>query len=346
MKRATLSTIVLYVLLVSTYAANAQESPLRLGQAREITSSVSLYKPINLEVGPDGAVFVGDSGAQQIIKLSPEGEVIWRVGHEGQGPGEFRLLYRIAVGQDGSVVAFDMGTQDLSWFGADGTFIRRVNLAVRVYAVGSIELLPDGRVAMLAYVPSANRNSIHVFDTAGEHVDSFAPLPPAQDEQQLREWPAGFLEASGSDLIFTLNLPYEIHRFSYRGELLESIRRDYEFTEEPAGGDVAIAAGERLRYLGPPGFVPHPLGAKDLGDGWLLGGVLTAPDASIWDLFHDGELVASFPAPNGWLTAADIDPQRRVLYVKSGNADGDPIYLQVPYTLDTSVVRGAIEGRE
>lgn len=338
--------MVLCTLVVSTFPAGAQEPSLRLGRAREITSSLSLYRPINLEVGPDGAVFVGDSGSQQIIKLSSEGEVVWRVGREGQGPGEFRHLYRFAVGQDGSVAAFDLRTQDLSWFGADGTFIRTVNLAVRVHAVMTIELLSEGRVAMLAYAPSANRHSIHVFGTDGGLVDSFGPMPPVQVEDQLRDWPAGFLEASGPDLIFTLNLPYEIHRFSPAGELLESIRRDYAFAEGPGGGDVSTPAGERVRYLGPPRFVPHPLGAKDLGEGWLLGGVLTAPDASIWDLFHAGELVASFPAPNGWLTAADTDPQRRLLYVKSEDADGDPIYLQAPYTIDTGAPRGAVGGRE
>ena len=147
MKRATLSAMVLWVLLVSADGASAQESPLRLGRAREITASVSLYKPINLEVGPDGAVIIADYGTQQIIKLSPAGEVIWRVGREGQGPGEFGLLYRIAVGQDGSVAAFDMRTQDLSWFGANGAFIRRVNLTVRTdrslsfgYRNGVVEL--------------------------------------------------------------------------------------------------------------------------------------------------------------------------------------------------------------
>lgn len=304
-----------------------------LGQPRAISSSVDLYRPLGFKVAPGGAVVIANSGDHEIIKLSFDGDVIWRVGREGQGPGEFGRLYRIAVGANGHVAAFDLRTRDLSWFEPDGTFIRRANLEHRVYAVGNLVLLPDDRVAMVAYVPGASRHAIHVFDTDGEHVNSFGPLPPVPRERQLRDWIAGFLNISGSDLIFTLNVPYEIHRYSNRGDLMEVIRREYDFPEGP-GGQVATRDGEPVQILGPPRFVPHPLGVKDLGDGWLVGGVVTQPDTSIWDLFHNGELVASFPAPNGWFVVREVDPERRVLYVRSENAEGDLIYLQVPYTIE------------
>lgn len=329
---AAVSAVALCATVALSRPTAAQESPLRLGQPRNITASVRLYRPLGVDVGPDGALFICNAGDQQIIKLSFEGETAWRVGREGQGPGEFRALYRIAVGAGGRVAAFDLYDQDLSWFEADGTFARKVNLATRVYGVGAIALLSDDLVAMVAHVPGVPEHSIHVFSTKGELVRSFGPVPPVEDELQLRNWLAGFLDRSGSNLIFTLNIPYEIHRFSPGGDLLQSVRRGYEFPEG-AGGKTPTRTGEGVRSLGTPKFVPHPVSAKNLGAGWLLGAVMTEPDSSTWDLFHNGELVASYAAPNGWLVH-ETDPERGVLYVKDEDDAGDVVYLQVPYAIE------------
>ncbi len=334
MTRFLVVPLALFAFAVSLHDPFPQNPALTLGDATEVTAKISLYRPIGLEVGRDGAVFIGDSGTQEIIKLSPEGEVIWRVGREGQGPGEFRHLYRIAVGQGGGVAAFDLRDRSLSWFEADGRFVRKVNIRPRVYTPMSLELMGEDLVALVGYLPNAPRHSVHVFDAEGENIFSFGPLPPVEDQLLLRDWPAGFLEPSGPDFLFTLNLPYEVSWFSRDGGLLMTIRRAYEFAKGPSDAQPATTAARGARFLGRPRFVPHPLGAKDLGDGWILAGVLTASDASVWDLFHDGELVASFPAPNGWLTPAAVDPRRRVLYVREDDAEGNPIYLQVPYTID------------
>lgn len=339
MTRSASFATLLCLLLAGARPVAAQEPRLRLGPPRNITSAISLYQPLSVDVGPDGAFFIGDRGEGQIIKLSFEGETVWRVGGKGQGPGEFGLLYRLCVGSDGGVAAFDLGNQDLSSFAADGSFVRRVDLETRVHAVGSIALLTDGSVAMVAHIDRSPQHSIHVFDTDGSLTRSFGPVPPVRDAIQLRDWLAGFLYRSGSDLIFTLNIPYEIHRYSSRGDLLSSIRRPYEFPEGP-GGELPEHGAGRAGFTGPPKFVPHPVGAKDLGDGWLLAGVIAEPDRAIWDVFHHGELVASYPAPNGWIVV-DTDPQRGVLYVRSEDDAGEAIYLQIPYSVDDRPLHGS-----
>lgn len=324
--------VVLSKLLMPLPELRAQESRLELGLPRNITSKVSLYRDFGVEVGPDGAIFIANSGDAQIVKLSFEGEPVWRAGGEGEGPGEFRLLYRLAVGPEGDVAAFDVSGANLSWFAADGTFVRRSRLQTRAYAVGNMALLADGLVAMVAYVPQARQHSIHVFDMDGQLLRSFGPVPPVQDELQRRDWLAGFLSVQGPDLLFTMNIPYEIHRFSPHGEPLQLIRRDYEFTEGP-GGEAPRRDGERVRFFGRPKFVPHPLGAKGLGGGWLIAGVTPQADRWVWDIFHHGDLVESYPAPNGWVVVA-TDPDRGVLYVRSEDAAGDRVYLQVPYVIE------------
>lgn len=312
-----------------------QAGLLRLGEPRPIVSAGELYRPMGLAVGPDGSLVIADAGDQELVKVSPEGDLIWRVGREGEGPGEFLSLYRVAVGGDGTIAAFDFRKQEVSWFEPDGTFVHRDRLGLRMRQVGGMVLLAESHLALVGFAPSDPSHSIHPFDADLEHLTSFGPMPPNENAEVFRFWLPGFLHSTeAGNLLFTLNIPYRIHRFSPEGNPLEEIERPFGFEKGPEDSIVRRSLpGGKEAVSGSREFVPHPAGGHDLGDGWVLGHLRNAPERTTWDLFHAGELVESFPAPEQGCCVSAVDRGRRLLYIKSETAAGDSIYLQIPYEI-------------
>lgn len=62
---------------------------------------------LSATVGPDGKVYLGDNDQQLIHVLDPNGVYITSFGGQGNGPGEFQMINKIAV-NDEFIHAFDM----------------------------------------------------------------------------------------------------------------------------------------------------------------------------------------------------------------------------------------------
>ncbi|MDT8437320.1 MAG: hypothetical protein RRA92_11275 [Gemmatimonadota bacterium] len=100
---------------------------------------------------PDGRVFVADGGGQDIRIFGADGGFLYAFGSEGDGPGEFRFLRRVALGSADTLWTWDHRLQRLSSFAADGTFLRSVRLGPtkEAAAVDYVGALPDGRHLVL-----------------------------------------------------------------------------------------------------------------------------------------------------------------------------------------------------
>ena len=51
-----------------------------------------LYQPTRIVAAPNGNIFVGDRGSNQIKMFGPDGAYLKSLGKEGQGPGEFAII--------------------------------------------------------------------------------------------------------------------------------------------------------------------------------------------------------------------------------------------------------------
>ncbi len=71
-----------------------------------------------------GNLYVVDGEAHHIVKVGPDGSLITTVGQEGDGPGEFRLIFGVIVWPDGSFAVSDFSRNGLQLFSAAGRFER------------------------------------------------------------------------------------------------------------------------------------------------------------------------------------------------------------------------------
>lgn len=87
-----------------------------------------LYRPEDFAVSDDGYIWVVSGRARRVVVFDSNGALRFRIGGPGQGPGEFRSPYGIALIGDRIVVA-DAGNRRMSTWSRDG-----VHLSNHVFA--------------------------------------------------------------------------------------------------------------------------------------------------------------------------------------------------------------------
>lgn len=98
--------------------------------------------PGPLAVDAQGNVYVIDLGQNQVVKVSPAGKVLTRLGSSGSGPGQFEGLVAVAVDSHGTVYVGDSGTGTarIEKFSNSGTFQGTMSVQVKP---GAISLAVD-----------------------------------------------------------------------------------------------------------------------------------------------------------------------------------------------------------
>ena len=82
------------------------------------------------DVGFDGAgnLYVFDDRLDRIVVVDRDGCFLREIGREGEGPGEFRSVWRMAVMADGRTVVMDSGHRAYQIFDPHGDFERMVRM--------------------------------------------------------------------------------------------------------------------------------------------------------------------------------------------------------------------------
>lgn len=139
-------------------------------EAREPVEADLLFSGDTAEVGSpvfqvedllprqDGPVFVANAGTHEILALDEEGELRWRAGRQGEGPGEFSSLAGLQRWRGDTIVALDAARNVASLWTLSGEFVRSVTAGTVVsesaedvlLSLGGslIGMLRDGRMVI------------------------------------------------------------------------------------------------------------------------------------------------------------------------------------------------------
>lgn len=103
---------------------------LRLGGAAEKRDGYWFVQPNGALRLADGRIVVAACGLHELRFYMPDGTLQRRVGGEGDGPGEFRLMTRLRRTTADSLLTLDLFQRRTSLFSPDGDFVRSFNLPI------------------------------------------------------------------------------------------------------------------------------------------------------------------------------------------------------------------------
>ena len=80
----------------------------------------NLFQPTNIAIGPNGDVYVVETGGFRVSRFTPEGKFVRSYGEAGQGPGQFARPKGLAIDRAGRMYVGDAAFQNVQIFDAAG----------------------------------------------------------------------------------------------------------------------------------------------------------------------------------------------------------------------------------
>jgi len=147
-------------------------------------NQLDLISPRNLEIAPDGSLYLLDTGNNQVLHLSADGELLHSWGKYGNSdtgsalPGSFNEPWGIAISSDGYVFIADTWNHRIQKFTADGKYLTswgqfgQMETPESFWGPRDVAVDENGHV----YVSDTGNKRIVVFDEMGIFISEFGEI--------------------------------------------------------------------------------------------------------------------------------------------------------------------------
>lgn len=192
----------------------------------------------------DGGILVADGGARTLKFFDSRGAYVASLGRAGDGPGEFRRLYRVAELEDGGLAALDLLLGRVTLFSPDRRLVRTYDVSREFQAAGR-------RVHLYGFL--ANGTLVGLEEIKGEGVEAhYGDYPSSVLTYRAPVVQPLLVDTAGRAVPFGRRTPGSENLYQMRvGTGGESIRVGGETVSAPFLRTVTIAARDKSIALGP-----------------------------------------------------------------------------------------------
>ncbi len=161
------------------------------GKVQATINDADMRQPADVQVGPDGNIYVAAWSSHDVFVFSPDGKLLRHFGQEGKGDGQFGQFSptELAVGPDGRIYVYDENKDNadknvyrIQIFNAQGKWIKTFPAKDSWAAPDGMEFGPDG----ILYTVSFIDREITKYDAEGKllgtlKTDTLSEYVGAQD---------------------------------------------------------------------------------------------------------------------------------------------------------------------
>ena len=112
-------------------------------------------------VQDSGQIAILDVGNKRVLLFSEKGEFLFRMGRNGEGPGEFTNPSEIANDDQGNLYIFDAQALKIIVFDAQGTFIKNIRLPQGTVGLLQPNILPNGNIVLSTVQLDKNQQQVY-----------------------------------------------------------------------------------------------------------------------------------------------------------------------------------------
>lgn len=194
----------------------------------EVISRISF-----LQIDTEGNLYFMDNRASRLYSVDAEGDLRWATGQEGKGPGDFENPFGMSMYEDHLYISNVIGSR-IDQFDLDGNFVRSYDMPKGVQYVSLEDFTEDGNLL----ASSAN------FGTVGAKIYTLAlgdtvrivtsfDIQEEVGEEFERASTRGALSLLSGEIVYSYNSAYVTQYYSYEGELLREVHREFDGTLGP-----------------------------------------------------------------------------------------------------------------
>lgn len=269
-----------------------------------------LQQPRNVAIGPDGRIYVADSGNHRIVVFNPDGTYAFDWGTFGEQQGQFNEPWGIAISDDGTVYVADTWNHRIQVFDPEGKFLRSWGAFVSTEGqLGQLGVFWGPRAVAIdskgnLLVTDTGNKRIQVFDADGGGITQFGG---GGVEPGFFEEPVGVAVAPDGSIYVADTWNQRIQKFDQNYQFVQEwpvpgwddegifnkpyLTVDQQgniYVTDPTGWRVLVwnSAVEPLAALGQYGSGPTDFG--------FVNGIATGPDGTIWVVDADNSRVMQF----------------------------------------------------
>lgn len=129
--------------------------------------------PTDVAVGPDGKVYVADTGNQRVQIFDSNGNYVDTLGSSGSGPGQFTDPYGVAVDSNGNIYVADEENQRVQIFNSSLSYVAQLGQTgvagddnAHFDHPQGVTVDKNGNI----YVADSSNNRVQVFDSGRNYV--------------------------------------------------------------------------------------------------------------------------------------------------------------------------------